>query len=154
MLPSGEVRVMVHTDPKPWAGETIVSAPSWRGPYTPITGDITTCDHCEEDPFMWVDARGNWHALFHRMFDPAGKSPIPSPGWCGGHAFSKDGLHWSSISRAYNTSVLLTDGSRIEMLRRERPKLIFDKSGKPTHLFNGVETASHGTYTMVAPLSQ
>jgi hypothetical protein len=22
--------------------------------------------------FMWKDKRGNWHVLYHRMFDPAG----------------------------------------------------------------------------------
>ena len=24
------------------------------------------------DRFMWKDKRGNWHVLYHRMFDPAG----------------------------------------------------------------------------------
>lgn len=151
-MPSGEVRMMVHTSPAPWAGEAIVSAPSWRGPYSPLTGDVTTCSNCQEDPFLWKDKRGNWHALFHRMFDPAGKSPIPSPGWCGGHAFSADGLHWSNISRAYNTSVYTTDGTHIELKRRERPKLLFDSHGDPTHLYNGVESPNDGTYTMVSPL--
>lgn len=89
-----------------------------------------------------------------QMFDPAGKSPIPSPGWCGGHAFSQDGLNWSPITRAYNTSIIRADGSYYELLRRERPKLLFNAAGIPTHLYNGVETKDYGTYTLVAPLGR
>lgn len=65
------------------------------------------------------------------------KSPVPSPGWAGGHAYSRDGLNWSSWTRCYNTSVALADGTTINFPRRERPKLLFDKEGNPTHLYNG-----------------
>ena len=51
-------------------GEVIVEADSWKGPYKMISSrDITDCIKCEEDPFMWQDHRGNWHVLYHRMFD-------------------------------------------------------------------------------------
>ena len=52
-----------------------------KGPYTVVTDadlDDCTSTYCEEDPFMWVDKRGNWHALYHRMFDPIG--PL-DPNW-------------------------------------------------------------------------
>jgi hypothetical protein len=66
-LPDGRVRIMVHTDPAPWAGEVIVEAKDWRGPYRRITGDVMAyCSKCQEDPFMWVDKRGHWHALLHK----------------------------------------------------------------------------------------
>ncbi len=65
------------------------------------------------------------------------KSPVPSPGWAGGHAYSRDGLSWSSWTRCYNTSVALADGTTVNFPRRERPKLLFDKDGTPTHLYNG-----------------
>jgi len=111
-LPDGTIRVMAHTDwgenghatPShkvgAWAGEAILEAPSWKGPYKVVGGDeIDHCNYCEEDPcvhvpstarlpeahkilcktellpryrFMWKDKRGNWHVLYHRMFDPAG----------------------------------------------------------------------------------
>ena len=76
VLPDGSVRVMVHTDPAPWAGEVIVeSRGGWRGPYERITGDVMAyCTRCQEDPFMWQDRRGHWHALLHKMFDPPGGS--------------------------------------------------------------------------------
>jgi hypothetical protein len=101
---------------------------------------------------MWQDQRGNWHVLYHRMFDPAGSSPIPSPGWAGGHAYSADGITWSNISRCYNTSIPLEDGTSIEALRRERPKLLFDAQKRPIYLFNGAQMPG-GTYTIGAPLA-
>ena len=48
-----------------WMGEVVVEADSWKGPYHLISSrDITDCVRCEEDPFMWQDFRGNWHALY------------------------------------------------------------------------------------------
>ena len=155
VLPDGTIRVMVHTDPAPWAGEVIVEARNgWRGPYERITGDVMSyCTRCQEDPFMWRDPRGRWHALLHKMFDPPGRSPIPSPGWSGGHIYSRDGLTWSHVQRCYSTNVTLEGGGLLVTKRRERPKLIFNEAGVPTHLTNGVETAHGGTYTMIAPLA-
>ena len=157
VMDDGTVRIMVHTDPQPWAGEVIVQADTWQGPYTRITGDVTGyCDHCQEDPFMWRDKRGHWHALLHLMFDPAGGGPVPSPGWPGGHVFSRDGLKWSgSIQRCYSTNVSLVGGGQLVTKRRERPKLLFNASGHPTHLTNGVITSEGGSgvYTLIAPLS-
>ena len=79
-------------------------------------------------------------------------TPVPSPGWAGGHAFSQDGLAWSNWTRCYNTSASLVGGGKFEFHRRERPKLLFDKAGIPTHLFNGA-IAPESTYTIVAPLN-
>lgn len=155
LLFDGRVRIVVHTNyPDGWSGEVIVEASSWRGPYHPITRDITNCTKCQEDPFIWLDKRGHWHILYHRMFDPPGPNPIPSPGWTGGHSFSKDGMHWSPIYRSYNTTILFEDGGSVEMLRRERPKLIFGPDGvTPTHLSNGVVDPDGTTHTMVVPLN-
>eukprot|EP00413_Alexandrium_margalefii_P002002 CAMPEP_0204523498 /NCGR_PEP_ID=MMETSP0661-20131031/6869_1 /ASSEMBLY_ACC=CAM_ASM_000606 /TAXON_ID=109239 /ORGANISM="Alexandrium margalefi, Strain AMGDE01CS-322" /LENGTH=402 /DNA_ID=CAMNT_0051529197 /DNA_START=42 /DNA_END=1250 /DNA_ORIENTATION=- len=153
VMPDGRVRVMAHTDPSPWAGEVILEARHWKGPYTRITDDVQSyCTRCQEDPFMWVDRRGNWHALLHKMFDPSGGSPVPSPGWPGGHIFSKDGLTWSEMRRAYSTNVTLESGEVLVLLRRERPKLILDEQGVPTHLTNGAIMPDGETYTIVQPL--
>lgn len=153
-MPDGSVRIMIHTDPAPWAGEVIAEARDWRGPYIKLTEDIPsmTIARTNEDPFMWQDQRRNWHVLVHRMFDPPGGSAIPSPGWAGGHAFSRDGLKWSDFSRSYNTTIHMVDGSSWETLRRERPKLLFDKHGRMQYLFNGVATATEGTYTLAVPI--
>ena len=179
MLPDGRVRIMAHTDWAGWAGETILEAPSYKGPYTVKTGDeLDACAFCEEDPYMWVDTRGHWHALYHRMFDPAGPldpnwgkedgswnrtgiSAVPAPGWAGAHSFSRDGLSgWSPLNRCWNTTMAMADGSHFELSRRERPKLLI-QDGVPTHLFNGAiaDPAPKGrdggsiTYTAVTPLN-
>ena len=157
-LPDGRVRLMVHTDPAPWAGETIYEAPHWKGPYRRLTGDVMAyCSKCQEDPFMWVDKRGHWHALLHKMFDDGGdvpsKSAVPSPGWPGGHIYSRDGLAWSEQQRCYSTNVTLETGEVLRTARRERPKLIFGADGvTPTHLTNGAILPSGETYTIIAPL--
>ena len=116
------------------------------------------------------------HVLYHRMYDPTRtldphwgqggdvRPPgpaIPSPGWSGGHAFSRDGVTWSKWTRCYNTTIALTDGSTVEARRRERPKLLFDERGKPVHLYNGGSFLGHtgsGTkqaqvYTVTVPIN-
>ena len=49
--------------------------------HTAETGVQLTADVSSRDPFMWKDKRGNWHVLYHRMFDPYG--PL-DPNWCVG----------------------------------------------------------------------
>lgn len=88
--------------------------------------------------------------LVHLMFDPPGNGPCGL--WSGGHLFSRDGTRWSPIYRAYNTTVALEGGGSVTFQRRERPKLIFDAAGTPTHLYNGAISDSNGVYTIVAPL--
>lgn len=102
---------------------------------------------------MWKDARGHWHVLYHKMFDPPGQGPCGI--WAGGHSFSPDGTAWSPIYRAYNTTLRTEDGDTLTVQRRERPKLIFNERMQPTHLYNGVITGQpgSGTYTAVAPLN-
>lgn len=57
----------------------------------------------------------------------------------GGHAFSTDGLRWHAGKRdAYGHEVTYKGGAEWVMTERERPHLLFDSSGAPTHLFNGV----------------
>ena len=82
--------------------------------------------------------------LVHLMFDPPGNGPCGL--WSGGHLFSRDGTRWSPIYRAYNTTVALEGGGSVTFQRRERPKLIFDAAGTPTHLFNAVFEEYRGGY--------
>jgi len=86
---------------------------------------------------MWVDKRGHWHYIVHRMFDP---SPTDACGaWSGGHASSADGTRWSPLRRAYNTTVALEGGGEFTFQRRERPKMLVEK-GVPKYLYNAVIT--------------
>ena len=60
---------------------------------TPIAGNY-------EDPFLYIDARGNWHILYHvyRTGPVGGDEHNCLPGHSGavvsGHYFSEDGLKW------------------------------------------------------------
>jgi hypothetical protein len=148
---------MIHTDDNGgWSGSAIAVGASWRGPFYVTVPDnaINNAPHEQEDNFMWIDARGHYHALVHLMFDPPGQGPCGL--WSGGHMSSEDGTAWSPISRSYNTSVTTTDGSVYTFSRRERPKLLFDAGMHPTYLYNGaIPTGGAGgtnTYTTVAPI--
>jgi hypothetical protein len=145
---------MAHTDDNEgWSGEVVALAPTWRGPFVVSVGDgaVANLPKSQEDPFMWIDRRGHWHALVHRMFDPPGGGPCGA--WAGGHLFSADGTQWSPIARAYNTTVRTADGGATIFDRRERPKLIFNAEGAPTHLYNGAIPQSGNPYTIVAPIN-
>ena len=75
----------------------IVTAPSWRGPYTQHSMIGNASSPRVEDPFLWRDTKGFYHVIFHKFTDEH-----PN---CGGHAFSRDGFHWTlSNSVAFTTT--------------------------------------------------
>lgn len=89
-----------------------------------------------EDPFLWIDQRGNYHALFHILY---GGHPYQS----GGHAYSSDGLRWIWTGEAYDGNVTWAAGSEVGKLQAngDRPHLIFDKDGHtPVALTNSGST--------------
>ena len=108
-----------------------------------------------EDPFLWVDETGHFHALFHMLF-PA------HPYSAGGHAFSKNGLNWTWTGEAYDGNVTYTDGSHAAVANGDRPHLLFDKNGKtPVALTTAAGTGwgapgmdTDQTYTLLRPLRQ
>ncbi len=57
----------------------LARAPSFRGPYEIIGDEPVTQSIREEDPGIWRDQNGAFHAIFHGP----------------GHAWSADGLQWS-----------------------------------------------------------
>ena len=71
---------------------------------------------------------------------------------------SADGISWAlSPVNAFCRNVSLTNGSVAELARRERPKLIFDASGAPTHLvssaaWGGAAANGDATFTFIQPL--
>ena len=87
-----------------------------------------------EDPFLYRDCEGAFHAVVHsmvgeatchRLGDPSGK------GSCGAHIFSKDGVNWQThaFSGTYNGSIAFAGGAGAGLIatRRERPHLLFRK---------------------------
>lgn len=95
-----------------------------------------------EDPFLYTDARGNFHLLYHVYNTNENKYECKNS-TVSAHAFSVDGFTWNiSATQPYTTQVELTTGETITVATRERPKLWFDSNGQMTHLFNGVSSAT------------
>merc|ERR1712217_51793 len=88
-----------------------------------------------EDPFMWVDRRGNWHILNHaydiRQTDHCANSTLSA------HSFSPDGRTWHMLSpkvEPYGHTVLYEDGSSHMYITLERPNIHFNSQKQMTHL--------------------
>lgn len=109
---------------------TVATAPSWRGPYT--YHDNTAFDRACEDPVVWRTPRGSFQLLCHEMGHGNNDT-------VGRMAWSENGLDWTlSPIGAYTLFTNYSDGSSEYFCRRERPKLLLDDAGNPTHLFTGV----------------
>ena len=95
-----------------------------------------------EDPFLWQDNRGYWHTLAHAFTNVkcAGHQVTPDCNVISGHLFSRDGLtDWTtSTTEPYRFKIQYDDGTTCLLATRERPKLLFDSDGEPTHIYNGV----------------
>ena len=111
-------------------GKAILRANDWRGPYDVI---VTQACGPGEDNFIYIDARGHFHCLYHRV-------PFQNLSAQGGHAYSADGYAWHvGAAAAYPAAQRYSDGTVARYGKRERPHLIFDAAtGEPTHLTNGV----------------
>ena len=102
---------------------------------TPLFG------HTGEDPSVFIDHRGNYHMLFNAL--PYKCVPKFQQG---GHAWSKDGIHWNTSPRvgAFGTTIQFTDGTSIKCERRERPQMILGVDGKPVALVTGLTGCPRG----------
>lgn len=90
-------------------------------PFTSVTPGPIFQQFNNEDPFLWQDARGHFHAIWHFQDDSC-------PG-CGGHSFSRDGVAWRwSATLAYTHTIEWTDRTTTTMRGRERPGLMLDNA--------------------------
>eukprot|EP01065_Artemidia_motanka_P049776 TRINITY_DN8355_c0_g1_i1.p1 TRINITY_DN8355_c0_g1~~TRINITY_DN8355_c0_g1_i1.p1 ORF type:complete len:469 (+),score=131.64 TRINITY_DN8355_c0_g1_i1:70-1476(+) len=163
-------------NPAPWVhpngtifivcGGSILRADSPAGPYTKAASVSHSggVPGAYEDPFLYTDALG-WHVLYH-VYDTSEDPTQCVTSTVSAHIFSEDGHTWhSGTEQPYTTQVTKTSGEVITVATRERPKLMFDSSGKMTHLINGVCSATacpgeapcvnckykHWDYTLVHP---
>jgi hypothetical protein len=161
---TAEVRVLYRTDST--GGEAAsqgydvasmigqAHAPHWSGPYTSLSGfdgPISSPQYPydeNEDPFIWKNSRG-YHGLFHACTWTNSRGDVYPPAeWAGRYAHSVDGLEWTySPIPAYNATITWSNGTTAVFSRMERPFLIFDADGTPTHLFNGVQEYEWDQYT-------
>jgi len=81
---------------------------------------------------VWRTPRGAFQLLCHEMGHGNNAT-------VGRMAWSEYGLDWTlSPVGAYTLQTEYSDGSSEYFCRRERPKLLLDESGHPTHLFTGI----------------
>ena len=114
--------------------------------------DRNSAEACE-DPFLWRDlAHGVLHLLCHHN-QPGTTQPA------GLHAYSTDGGgSFSKPVPAFGTAVSYTNGTTVDLYRRERPWLVFDRradgSGAPTHLLTSalLNKGDGFSWTFVQPL--
>lgn len=117
-----------------------------EGPALPDNGNV-------EDPFVWIDRRGRFHAVLHNM-EPS----TQEVGYCGVHAFSEAGDVWTAGGWAFGATVNYTDGSSFTLTRRERPHLLFNEDGSLRALSNGVQyggppgSQEDAIFTLVQPI--
>lgn len=138
----------------------IFTAPSYNGPYKQIyTATWNTSDYSKswaEDPFIWRDKRGHWHALAHWMIDiTESNKKYPR---VGAHMFARNltGPWTFKLQEAFNSTIDFSDGSVETFNRRERPKLFFSNDGEvtPLYMVNGVQRLGSTTesYTLIQPV--
>lgn len=141
----------------------IYVAKDWEAEYTLVnTAPWNTSDYSPtwaEDPFIWRDKRGHWHALAHWMIDIVEKNGTKYPR-VGAHMFSRDLTSpWTfKLQEAFNSTVTFVDGGEETFKRRERPKLFFSTDGDmiPLYLVTGVQRlgTSSESYTLVQPVGE
>jgi hypothetical protein len=51
----------------------------------------------------------------------------------------RPGLRGTSAASAYSSNVTFADGSTFSFFRRERPEIVTNAAGDPTHLITGIE---------------
>ncbi|KAF2819800.1 hypothetical protein CC86DRAFT_449825 [Ophiobolus disseminans] len=139
----------------------IFTAERWDAKYSLInSASWNTSDYSRtwaEDPFVWRDKRGHWHALAHWMIDIVEKNGTKYPR-VGAHMYARtlEGEWTFKLQEAFNSTVTFTDGSVETFNRRERPKLFFSDDGEltPLYLVSGVQALGSTTtsYTLIQPV--
>lgn len=107
-------------------------ADHYRGAFTRLSDDPVLRfgeDDDVEDPFVWYQD-GAYHAIMKDM--EGGIGGVPRSGI---RAQSPDGVHWHvhAYPHAYSREILWDDGTRTMQDFLERPGLILDGDGRPTH---------------------
>ena len=97
-----------------------------------------------EDPMVYKDANGVYHAIFHDMFEKCSGAGCKAPRDNVAHAYSTDGISWIYTGAAlplvnqgenYMPEVSFTDGTKMG-LACERPQFVVE-NGVPTAIIIG-----------------
>ncbi len=122
----------------------VAVAEHWNGTFVrrsgaPIVSPLNgTGDH--EDPFLWQDARGNFHLITHNQNTGNRCGSRAAGSACAAHLFSRDSYTWTvGAAAVYGPSVRLSNGTVARFQTRQRPQLVFDDTAtmRPAFLFTG-----------------
>jgi hypothetical protein len=119
---------------------------TWKANSTALFPELKANGY--EDPHIWRDAKRNnvYHAIFHNMIGGWHQPEFPNI-QVGAHAYSADGgRSWVDTGIAFNLTVEYADGTSTTFIQRERPHVVLDESGEPSHLVSGV------TYSLLPTL--
>lgn len=117
----------------------IARAPSPTGPFERVSDEpIMRFDNRRwqvEDPYLWFQD-GRFHMLFKNDFKESWDQ-ISADWGAGMYAVSEDAVHWeiAEDSLVYTRRVQWDDGRVTVQANLERPFLLHDRNGEPTHLF-------------------
>ena len=90
-----------------------------------------------EDPFIWYDASKKKFCLITKDDTKNGKFGITGEWGSGFYAESEDCIHFTigSCPKVYSRTVEWADGRVTTQGNLERPSVLFNEKGEPTHLF-------------------
>ena len=117
--------------PKPSCSDEGIGKQTCPSPTSPCQSSLNNpiFKHTAEDPSIFQDIRGNYHMLLNTL--PYKCVPKYNQG---GHAWSRDGIHWSEPRvGAFNTTISYYDDDKIKSFtceRRERPQMILHPDTK------------------------
>ena len=165
ILPDGTTYMIYKS--REYAGSTlclgVAKAASPDGEYRRVTDrpifDFANPDFHVEDPYLWYSG-GKFKALFKDDFKN-NCGGITGEWGSGVYAESDDCVHWEIYAdpKAYSRTVTWDDGTVTTQCNLERPNLLFDENGVPTHLFlatgdgNSPYAFTH-TWNMCIPLKK
>lgn len=124
---------------------------SATGPFQDLTPEAPIFPFAIEDPYLWIDSRGNFHMLTHKKDKSV---PSPERGGSVGHTYSRDGVEWHvSANSPVSDTIALKDGTSVTVKKIARPQL-FIEDGSPKYLSVGATASGAGdhTTTVVLPL--
>ena len=90
-----------------------------------------------EDPFLWYDEKRKKFCAIIKDDCRNGSSGITGEWGSGFYAESDDAIHFEipEDPKVYSSKVKWADGTQANLCNLERPSLLFDENGEPTHLF-------------------
>jgi hypothetical protein len=128
------------------------TAPMYDGPYTIVAnGDNLLPDNAElEDPTIWW-ANGQYNVLLNDW-----KGKATGTGKAGAQYFSKDGIHYTLMSRepVFTKTVVYDDNASETFSRRERPFLYVNEKGEALALFTACLPLSGPARIVVQPVDR